>query len=126
MRLEPVGDLSFLSGRGPTRPPDMHLLPPIRGIRTRPKPYDLSARTEHSEGHTLRIGLFIPCYIDSFFPEVGIATLELLERFGCHVLSAQSDLLWTADGEHSADMEAETQVHAAEALRNGLQVQVRT
>lgn len=26
----------------------------------------------------MRIGLF-PCYIDSFFPEVGIATLELLE-----------------------------------------------
>ncbi len=30
----------------------------------------------------MRIGLFIPCYIDAFFPEVGIATLELLERFG--------------------------------------------
>jgi len=28
----------------------------------------------------MRIGLFIPCYIDAFFPEVGIATLELLER----------------------------------------------
>ena len=23
----------------------------------------------------MRIGLFIPCYIDAFFPEVGIATL---------------------------------------------------
>jgi L-lactate dehydrogenase complex protein LldE len=30
----------------------------------------------------MRIGLFIPCYTDAFFPEVGIATLELLERFG--------------------------------------------
>ncbi len=30
----------------------------------------------------MRIGLFIPCYIDAFFPKVGIATLELLERFG--------------------------------------------
>ena len=29
----------------------------------------------------MRIGLFIPCYIDAFFPEVGIATLELLKRF---------------------------------------------
>jgi L-lactate dehydrogenase complex protein LldE len=28
----------------------------------------------------MRIGLFIPCYIDAFFPKVGIATLELLER----------------------------------------------
>jgi L-lactate dehydrogenase complex protein LldE len=29
----------------------------------------------------MRIGLFIPCYIDALFPEVGIVTLELLERF---------------------------------------------
>ena len=28
----------------------------------------------------MRIGLFVPCYIDAFFPAVGIATLELLER----------------------------------------------
>jgi L-lactate dehydrogenase complex protein LldE len=34
----------------------------------------------------MRIGLFIPCYIDAFFPGVGIATLELLERFGCEVV----------------------------------------
>src|SRR6267378_3621568 len=33
----------------------------------------------------MRIGLFIPCYIDAFFPKVGIATLELLERFGHEV-----------------------------------------
>src|ERR1700679_787172 len=31
------------------------------------------------------IGLFIPCYVDAFFPEVGVATLELLEKFGCAV-----------------------------------------
>jgi Fe-S oxidoreductase len=30
----------------------------------------------------MRIGLFVPCYIDAFLPKVGIATLELLERFG--------------------------------------------
>jgi L-lactate dehydrogenase complex protein LldE len=29
-----------------------------------------------------RIGLFIPCYIDTFYPQVGIATLELLETLG--------------------------------------------
>ena len=29
----------------------------------------------------MRIGLFVPCYVDAFEPEVGIATLELLERF---------------------------------------------
>jgi hypothetical protein len=34
----------------------------------------------------MRIGLFIPCYIDAFFPEVGVATLELLERFGNEVV----------------------------------------
>jgi len=33
----------------------------------------------------MKIGLFIPCFIDAFFPEVGIATLELLERLGCSV-----------------------------------------
>jgi len=33
----------------------------------------------------MKVGLFIPCYIDAFFPEVGIATLQLLERLGCDV-----------------------------------------
>lgn len=33
----------------------------------------------------MRVGLFVPCYIDAFFPEVGIATLELLERCGLEV-----------------------------------------
>jgi hypothetical protein len=36
----------------------------------------------------MRIGLFVPCYIDAFFPAVGIATLELLERFGHEVVQA--------------------------------------
>jgi len=31
------------------------------------------------------IGLFIPCYIDQFYPNVAIATLELLEKLGCKV-----------------------------------------
>jgi len=31
------------------------------------------------------IGLFIPCYIDQFYPHVGIATLELLQRLGLDV-----------------------------------------
>jgi hypothetical protein len=33
----------------------------------------------------MRIGLFISCFIDAFFPEVGVATLKLLERFGHEV-----------------------------------------
>lgn len=31
------------------------------------------------------IGLFIPCYIDQFYPQVGIATLELLQKLGLDV-----------------------------------------
>jgi len=46
----------------------------------------------------MRIGLFIPCYIDLIYPEVGIATLELLERFGLNVgYPAQPNLLRAAD-----------------------------
>ncbi len=33
----------------------------------------------------MKIGLFIPCYVDQFYPKVGIATLELLEKLGCEV-----------------------------------------
>ncbi|XBS70749.1 (Fe-S)-binding protein [Acerihabitans sp. KWT182] len=33
----------------------------------------------------MKTALFIPCFIDAYFPEVGIATLELLERLGCDV-----------------------------------------
>ncbi|MGD9854619.1 MAG: (Fe-S)-binding protein [Planctomycetaceae bacterium] len=33
----------------------------------------------------MSVGLFIPCYIDQLFPDVGLATLELLERCGCDV-----------------------------------------
>ena len=33
----------------------------------------------------MKVGLFIPCYIDQFYPQVAIATLELLEKLGCAV-----------------------------------------
>ncbi len=33
----------------------------------------------------MHIGLFIPCYVDQFYPRAGIATLELLEKLGCNV-----------------------------------------
>jgi L-lactate dehydrogenase complex protein LldE len=47
----------------------------------------------------MKIGLFIPCYIDAFFPEVGIATLQLLERLGHQVEFPQrTDLLRPTDG----------------------------
>jgi L-lactate dehydrogenase complex protein LldE len=31
------------------------------------------------------VGLFIPCYIDQFYPQVGLATVELLARLGVKV-----------------------------------------
>lgn len=33
----------------------------------------------------MKVGLFVPCYIDQFYPQVAIATLELLEKQGCEV-----------------------------------------
>lgn len=34
----------------------------------------------------MKIGLFIPCYMDQFYPHVAIATLNLLEKLGCQVV----------------------------------------
>jgi L-lactate dehydrogenase complex protein LldE len=33
----------------------------------------------------MKIALFIPCYVNQFYPQVAIATLELLEKLGCEV-----------------------------------------
>jgi L-lactate dehydrogenase complex protein LldE len=33
----------------------------------------------------MKVALFIPCYVDQFYPQVGKATLRLLEKFGCDV-----------------------------------------
>jgi L-lactate dehydrogenase complex protein LldE len=33
----------------------------------------------------MKVGLFVPCYVDQFYPQVAIATLRLLERVGCEV-----------------------------------------
>lgn len=33
----------------------------------------------------MKIGLFIPCYVDQFYPQVGIACLQLLEKLGLQV-----------------------------------------
>jgi hypothetical protein len=35
---------------------------------------------------TMEVALMIPCYIDVFYPQVGIATIELLERLGVDVV----------------------------------------
>ena len=33
----------------------------------------------------MTVGLFIPCYVDQFYPQVAIASLQLLEKSGCTV-----------------------------------------
>ena len=33
----------------------------------------------------MKIGLFVPCYVDQFYPKVAISTLELLQKLGCDV-----------------------------------------
>ncbi|AOW10821.1 (Fe-S)-binding protein [Flavobacterium gilvum] len=33
----------------------------------------------------MSVGLFIPCYVNQFYPKVGIATYELLKKLGCTV-----------------------------------------
>jgi len=34
----------------------------------------------------MQVALFVPCYIDQLYPNVGMATVDLLERFGCDVV----------------------------------------
>jgi L-lactate dehydrogenase complex protein LldE len=58
----------------------------------------MKSLNRHASARDLKIGLFMPCYIDMIYPKVGIATLELLERFGLKVeYPPKSNLLWTAD-----------------------------
>ena len=38
----------------------------------------------------MRVGLFIPCYVDQFYPQVAIATLQLLEKFNLEVFYPQN------------------------------------
>lgn len=37
------------------------------------------------EKRRFKVGLFIPCYIDQFYPQVGIATFELLKKLGSDI-----------------------------------------
>lgn len=34
----------------------------------------------------MKVGLFVPCYIDQFYPHIAIATLQLLQKCGCEVI----------------------------------------
>lgn len=61
----------------------------------------------------MRVGLFVPCYVDAFHPDVGIATLELLERFG---LSVDYPLDQTCCGQPMANTGCHAEARATEAL----------
>jgi L-lactate dehydrogenase complex protein LldE len=61
----------------------------------------------------MRIGLFVPCYVDAFEPEVGIATLELLERFG---LSVEYPYDQTCCGQPMTNTGCHQEAAATEAL----------
>ena len=61
----------------------------------------------------MKIGLFIPCYIDLVYPKVGIATLELLSRFG---LNVDYPLTQTCCGQPMSNSGDEVNAAAAEKL----------
>lgn len=62
------------------------------------------------------IGLFIPCYIDQFYPHVGIATLELLQKLE---LNVHYPLKQTCCGQPLANTGAEKE--AMKSYRNFVQ-----
>jgi L-lactate dehydrogenase complex protein LldE len=51
--------------------------------------YTLEERREPIVGfnkkNLMKVALFVPCYIDQFYPKVAIATWQLLRRHGCEV-----------------------------------------
>jgi L-lactate dehydrogenase complex protein LldE len=61
----------------------------------------------------MKAALFIPCYVDALFPEVGIASLELLERLG---VTVEYPLDQTCCGQPMANGGCEKDAAAAEAL----------
>jgi L-lactate dehydrogenase complex protein LldE len=61
----------------------------------------------------MKIGLFVPCYVDSFFPEVAIATLQLLERLD---IEAVYPLDQTCCGQMMANSGSQKDAAGAEAL----------
>jgi L-lactate dehydrogenase complex protein LldE len=61
----------------------------------------------------VKVALFVPCFVDAFFPEIGIATLELLERFGVEV---EYPLDQTCCGQPVANSGCQSDVAPVEAL----------
>ena len=69
--------------------------------------------TQAISPHEMRIGLFIPCYVDLVYPKAAIATLELLERFG---LDVHFPLNQTCCGQPMSNSGDEANAAAAERL----------
>jgi L-lactate dehydrogenase complex protein LldE len=61
----------------------------------------------------MKAALFIPCYVDALVPEVGIATLELLERLG---VTVEYPLDQTCCGQPMANNGCERDAAKTEAL----------
>ncbi|SHM84914.1 L-lactate dehydrogenase complex protein LldE [Chitinophaga jiangningensis] len=61
----------------------------------------------------MKVGLFIPCYIDQFYPQVGIATLQLLQKLGCQVVYPQGQ---TCCGQPMANSGFEHLTHGCNSL----------
>src|ERR1700740_3310057 len=80
---------------------------------------DSSTRVDESpaaafhSNEPMKVALFIPCFIDAFYPEVGIATLELLERFGIEVDYPQEQ---TCCGQPMANSGAHVEAAGAEGV----------
>jgi L-lactate dehydrogenase complex protein LldE len=73
----------------------------------------VEAKTHANSPRNMRIGLFIPCYIDMIYPKVGVATLQLLERFG---LDVGYPLNQTCCGQPMSNSGDEHNAEAAEQL----------
>lgn len=51
----------------------------------RVNPLALGHTRQHTKPTNMKVGLFIPCYINAVYPGVGRASYELLSRLGCEV-----------------------------------------
>ena len=60
----------------------------------------------------MKVALFIPCFIDTFYPEVGIATLELLERLGVEIDYPLNQTCCGQPMAHSGEQDAAAAVEA--------------
>lgn len=68
----------------------------------------------------MKIGLFIPCYVDVVYPEVGVATYKLLKHLG---LDVDYPLNQTCCGQPMANAGFELQaIPSPSPSKNGLKV----